>query len=149
MGILALYGHREILANSSLKAAKKKKAGVISKIQVSDLGPLVSELYPFFRLTLFILPSAERWHPHAVLLLVFTAVLKLLLTNLSRIRSAFIWGNTSHALPNDKKAFADYKLNDTGLMECVFLGWEMGKKSPSSGGKWGKKADYEHSVLFP
>ena len=38
MGLLALYRHKEILVNSSLKATKKM-ARVISKVQVSDPGP--------------------------------------------------------------------------------------------------------------
>ena len=38
--LLALYRHKEILVNSSLKATKKKKlARAISINQVSDLGP--------------------------------------------------------------------------------------------------------------
>ena len=37
-GLLALYGHKEILVNSSLRVTKKM-ARVISKIQVSDPGP--------------------------------------------------------------------------------------------------------------
>ena len=39
-GLLALYRHKEILVNSSLKVKKKNKlARVISKIQVSDQEP--------------------------------------------------------------------------------------------------------------
>ena len=38
-GLLSLYGHEEILVNSSSLNCKKKLALVLSKIQVSDLGP--------------------------------------------------------------------------------------------------------------
>ena len=46
-GLLALYRHKEILVNSSLKATKKKKkwARVISKVQVSDPGPFWHSCY--------------------------------------------------------------------------------------------------------
>ena len=37
--LLALYRHKEILVNFSLKATKKKLARAISKTQVSDPGP--------------------------------------------------------------------------------------------------------------
>ena len=37
--LLALYRHKEILVNSSLKTTRKKMARAISKNQVSDPGP--------------------------------------------------------------------------------------------------------------
>ena len=40
-----LYGHKEILVNSSPKATKKM-ARVISKIQVSDPGPSWPSCFP-------------------------------------------------------------------------------------------------------
>ena len=39
MGILALYRHKEILGNSTLKATKKNICGPKKKIPVSDPGP--------------------------------------------------------------------------------------------------------------
>ena len=45
--LLALYRHKEILVNSSLKTTKKKLARAISKNQVSDPGPSWPSCFPF------------------------------------------------------------------------------------------------------